>query len=207
MVDARMGLLDEAIREHLELKRLRGSDPGEMAREEHEALGSPYEEVQSSERSDPSLPDRASVAAPMSAASSDAGVGARESAVPTPDLPRVGEETVELDMSAVLNGENPTQAAPPMRSAGPDPSGGRGDVGERGPTAPPGSPSGGAGESLEWEMPGDREAGQASAESETAPEEPGEDVLEAIPDFLRETPDQERLWFEQQPPRDFDFDK
>ena len=35
-----MGLLDDAIREHLELKRLRGADPGEVARaEEQDALG------------------------------------------------------------------------------------------------------------------------------------------------------------------------
>jgi len=33
-----MGLLDEAIREHLELKRRSGADPGEVAREEREAL-------------------------------------------------------------------------------------------------------------------------------------------------------------------------
>jgi hypothetical protein len=33
-----MGLLDDAIREHLELKRRRGADPGEVAREEREAL-------------------------------------------------------------------------------------------------------------------------------------------------------------------------
>jgi hypothetical protein len=33
-----MGLLDDAIREHLELKRRRGADPGEVAREQHEAL-------------------------------------------------------------------------------------------------------------------------------------------------------------------------
>ena len=25
------------------------------------------------------------------------------------------------------------------------------------------------------------------------------------PDFLRETPEHDRLWFEQKPPRDFDF--
>ena len=31
--------------------------------------------------------------------------------------------------------------------------------------------------------------------------------LEETPDFLRDTPEQERLWFEQRPPRDFDFDK
>ena len=34
-----MGLLDEAIKEHLELKRRHGADPGEVARLEHEALG------------------------------------------------------------------------------------------------------------------------------------------------------------------------
>jgi hypothetical protein len=35
-----MGLLDDAIREHLELKRLRGADPSEVIRQEREALGS-----------------------------------------------------------------------------------------------------------------------------------------------------------------------
>src|SRR5919206_317769 len=34
-----MGLLDEAIRDHLELKRQRGADPNQVAREEQEALG------------------------------------------------------------------------------------------------------------------------------------------------------------------------
>jgi hypothetical protein len=32
------------------------------------------------------------------------------------------------------------------------------------------------------------------------------DVLEDTPDFLEETPEHNRLWFEQRPPRDFDFD-
>ena len=36
-----MGLLDDAIREHLELKRLRGADPSEVARDERAALGPP----------------------------------------------------------------------------------------------------------------------------------------------------------------------
>jgi hypothetical protein len=52
-------------------------------------------------------------------------------------------------------------------------------------------------------------------EPEPEPEpEPGEDddedaepdVLEDTPDFLQETPEHDRLWFEQKPPRDFDFD-
>jgi hypothetical protein len=33
-----------------------------------------------------------------------------------------------------------------------------------------------------------------------------EDVLEETPEFLQETPEHDRLWFEQRPPRDFDFD-
>ena len=32
------------------------------------------------------------------------------------------------------------------------------------------------------------------------------DLLEDTPDFLQETPEHDRLWFEQKPPRDFDFD-
>ena len=34
-----MGLLDDAIREHLDLKRRRGADPLEVERDEREALG------------------------------------------------------------------------------------------------------------------------------------------------------------------------
>jgi len=48
---------------------------------------------------------------------------------------------------------------------------------------------------------------------ETEPEEaekpapgPDEDVLEETPDFLEEAPEDDQLWFEQKPPKDFDFD-
>ncbi len=34
-----MGLLDDAIREHLELRRRHGADPNEVMSKEHEALG------------------------------------------------------------------------------------------------------------------------------------------------------------------------
>ena len=36
-----MGLLDDAIREHLELKRKHGADPDDLARQEREALELP----------------------------------------------------------------------------------------------------------------------------------------------------------------------
>ena len=49
---------------------------------------------------------------------------------------------------------------------------------------------------------------EPQAEPEPPPSgEPGEeDPLEDTPDFLQETPEHDRLWFEQKPPRDFDFD-
>ena len=47
-----------------------------------------------------------------------------------------------------------------------------------------------------------------SDESLQPPQRTGEeDVLEETPDFLQETPEHDRLWFEQKPPRDFDWDK
>jgi hypothetical protein len=45
---------------------------------------------------------------------------------------------------------------------------------------------------------------QSTAESE--PEAGSEDVLEETPDFLEEAPEDDQLWFEQKPPKDFDFD-
>ncbi len=33
-----------------------------------------------------------------------------------------------------------------------------------------------------------------------------EDVLEDTPEFLEDAPEDENLWFEQRPPKDFDFD-
>ena len=41
-----MGLLDDAIREHLELKRRRGADAEEISRQENEALGAPQQRAE-----------------------------------------------------------------------------------------------------------------------------------------------------------------
>ena len=44
-------------------------------------------------------------------------------------------------------------------------------------------------------------------EAEASPSAPHEeDVLEETPDFLEEAPEDDQLWFEQKPPKDFDFD-
>jgi hypothetical protein len=39
-----------------------------------------------------------------------------------------------------------------------------------------------------------------------APESTKEDLLEDTPDFLENAPEDDNLWFEQKPPKDFDFD-
>lgn len=176
-----MGLLDDAIREHLEFKRQRGANPEEVAQQEHEALG-PIE------REDHATESSTDVAGPMASGGADWERGAADlaaSAVIDEESkrgPYTGDETAELDMSTVLEAERPVGAHPP------DPE-----------------------ESLEWEVPATTKAGKPAGDSpetiEDEDEGSADDVLEETPDFLRESPDQERLWFEQQPPRDFDFDK
>jgi hypothetical protein len=60
-------------------------------------------------------------------------------------------------------------------------------------------------ETREWSV---EEAFAAEDSGQGAPAEAPveEDVLEETPEFLQDTPDHDRLWFEQRPPRDFDFD-
>jgi len=206
MVCRRMGLLDDAIREHLELKRRRGADPGEVAREQREAL----EPVPRDEHSGAGggIAVAEDVAAePAGAGSADvasAGAGgptpvkaepladdldvAPSSSADTIDPSAVVQETAELDMQSVLN-EREDQTVAEASAAADD-------------------------ESLEWEVAGEAALEppaevrhEAHAAGDTDPAETGDDVLEETPDFLRDTPEQDRLWFEQRPPRDFDFDK
>jgi CapZ-interacting protein len=65
------------------------------------------------------------------------------------------------------------------------------------------------------EAPAEDEEEEAVFEPEPTPESeveekpaagPDEDVLEETPDFLEEAPEDDQLWFEQKPPKDFDFD-
>jgi hypothetical protein len=189
-----MGLLDDAIREHLELKRRHGADPSEVERQEHEALG----------------PARRS-AAP-----------ATDTAVDEDDLPAGAiddeddpDELFDDDDEFGFDDDLPAAPAP---------------VAEReAPVAPPApreperrerderferEPSDDAAEivddlepveedHLEPPPAADRVAGEEKA-GDQAPER-GEDVLEETPEFLQETPEHARLWFEQTPPRDFEF--
>jgi hypothetical protein len=144
-----MGLLDDAIREHLELKRKHGADPEDVARQEAEALGP-------GRKNEFAQPDEPEAPAAVSAGE------AEEAAEPEPPLQ-----------------EEPEAAAPPAGPQEEDP----------------------------W-LDDDRDEVPADEALQTPPERTGEeDVLEETPDFLQETPEHDRLWFEQKPPKDFDWDK
>ena len=58
-----------------------------------------------------------------------------------------------------------------------------------------------------WLEEEDQDEVPAGESVETSPPTGEDDVLEETPEFLQETPEHDRLWFEQKPPRDFDWDK
>lgn len=126
-----MGLLDEAIREHLELKRRRGADPAEVAREQHEALdpvtdgaSSAGVDVATEERPlehEPAL-EHGELSTAAALESVDPLSEVAEDPLPAPvpegnaDAPASGhhallEETAELDMNTVFN-ESPAREHP-----------------------------------------------------------------------------------------------
>jgi hypothetical protein len=108
-----MGLLDDAIREHLELRRRHGADPSEVMSKAHEALGPAAAHATNEAPADGG--DDTLFAAELSPAaelSTPRGEMTAEDRRPRPG-PRAGgriaankaflsEETVELDMQAVL---------------------------------------------------------------------------------------------------------
>jgi hypothetical protein len=192
-----MGLLDDAIREHLELKRLGGADPGEVAREEHDALGPVPRDGETRE----SVEEPVEIETPSDADGSFFADPQPSAAVDPP----LNQETVEINMEAELSGRSESDSNPlPPRSE------------SVAPVAHPAHAQRSVEDSLEWEVPGEPNPDSSSsgdgdhpklAGDEEEDEEHVEDVLEETPDFLRDTPEQDRLWFEQRPPRDFDFNE
>jgi hypothetical protein len=100
MVPGVMGMLDDAIREHLELKRRRGADPGEIAREEQEALDPVFP--------DEPGPDSLAEEAALEGLPGELTVPGEEVPPTDPHLPEAAEqaavqETAEIDMERVLD--------------------------------------------------------------------------------------------------------
>lgn len=116
-----MGLLDDAIREHLELKRRRGADPSAVAREEREALEPVFPDEPEHDDADHAGaadgsddgPHDAPVPAPA-AREQPEHAGVHVAGEKPIELSGLGEETAELDMQAVMeaDGQAGESAAP-----------------------------------------------------------------------------------------------
>jgi hypothetical protein len=243
-----MGLLDDAIREHLDLQRRRGADPTEVERAEREALGPVRRAPESAPGADdeahdpngfePESPDAESGA--LEAEAFEAGPEsepavhepeslAPDSYEPETQLARPAErdpafdqeadswsyEDSQLEPGAAVPPPAPAEpplAEPPLAEPAPaEPPPDEPPPYERplaeteedvfgDPPAPPPARTAIGGETEEYDV-------EAALNSESKREgAEDEDVLEETPEFLQDTPDHDRLWFEQRPPKDFDFD-
>ena len=162
-----MGMLDDAIRQHLELKRRSGATDDEVKRLESEALGPARREP--------------AIAAPVEQPAADelppppVAAPAPEQPAPKPAAVTPSDEEPWLEDDDEDAPEMPTIVQPQATS--------------------------------EFTAREAREAQEEPSSDYVAPDEEGEDLLEETPEFLQETPEHDRLWFEQKPPRDFDFDQ
>ncbi len=103
-----MGLLDDAIREHLELKRRHGADPDEVTRQEREALGAPV-------RGEFAKPDAAEAGAP-------AEVGEELEDAPVDEVAEVPEIAEPPEMPGEPEREpEPVEPPPAAREPEPEP--------------------------------------------------------------------------------------
>jgi hypothetical protein len=186
-----MGLLDDAIREHLDLKRRHGASDDEIAQKEAEALGPARREF------------------PRTAEE---------------DLPHDGEPAhVEDESMAHTIGDPLAEeiAEPPVF----DPLAAEPEASVE--PAPPPAPVRGAelADTEEYRFEDDDELDEDDDEDgygdddddldlddddleldDDDDDDDDDDVLGDTPDFLQDTPEHDKLWFEQKPPRDFDFE-
>jgi hypothetical protein len=170
-----MGVLDDAIREHLELRRKHGAPDEELRRQEMEALGPA--------RRDAGTPEEHQLEPDV------VRHGAEET---DPERKPHAEEAAAVEPEPYFD-EAPLEEGSPYHEVH-DPAEPRlGDSSEHGYTSPHGHA---AAEDEELDQ---------DQEDEAESDDRG-DVLEDTPEFLQETPEHDRLWFEQKPPRDFDFD-
>ena len=190
-----MGLLDDAIREHLDLKRKHGAGDDELRRQETEALGPARRDFNADAADAEPAAAAPAEAAPAAAPEPAEPAGwlddepggapfdaAAEAPAPAPpEVPEPAPPAADLDLD-----EEPLPAPDPAPTA-------------EEPPAPP------APERRVSQTP--TEGFPAVTRDDDEDGEDGEDdVLEETPDFLQDTPEHDRLWFEQKPPRDFDFD-
>ena len=189
-----MGLLDDAIRDHIDLLRRRGADPTEIAKAEAEALGPVVREVEEPEVHE-DAEDLVAGTAPVPAVEVDEIEDVAEGVPFEDDEPLDGEAVAGDTQSSPV--DQATEHFDVFSDEGVD-----------------------AEADVAIEEDDIEDASLHSVDADEAPtpiEEPPTaagrtddvvegDILEGTPDFLEESPDHDRLWFEQAPPKDFDFE-
>jgi hypothetical protein len=251
-----MGILDDAIREHLELKRSHGASDDEIKRKEAEVFGAARQEatpaappeehtqlMSPDDHLEPAPEDPYAVhpgddlvadpdaGAPHTdlVADPDAALAHEPEALhPGDDVAHDHDVSPAAEAGAGMLEPHEIEPGPPIapdhrrdeqhpalvdhdeigsEEHAPEPV--FGHAAET-PTAPPDAPLDPAPvddppvgdppvENPEIDEPPPRQ----SPEQATSDED--EDVLEETPEFLQDAPEHDRLWFEQKPPRDFDF--
>jgi hypothetical protein len=215
-----MGILDDAIRQHLDLKRRQGADDDELKRLEDEAFGPPsrpgdaeFAEAGGEEALAPegvaveerpperepadAEPESDGEAEPAPAAESDADAALfdhQEEASLDLDLDLEEDEVTPAPPSA---GESPIESLDTVEHPFEDEEQAAAGAGEEAADEVI------EGEVIEGEVVDDEPAGEPGEAEPTAEDE--DDVLEETPEFLRDAPEDDELWFEQGKPKDFDF--
>jgi hypothetical protein len=209
-----MGILDDAIREHLELKRTHGASDAEIRQQEEEVFGAaradaPAATAAADEHTQLMTPADLDELEP--AAEDPYVVHPGDDLVPDPDEPASApphgdEMSHAAEAGAGLLEPHEVDPGPP---SSPRP---RHDDDEPHPALIDHDHIGGE------EHPPEPVFRSAAPVEEPPVKEPPveeppikepdsdeEDVLEETPEFLQDAPEHDRLWFEQKPPRDFDF--
>jgi hypothetical protein len=239
-----MGILDDAIREHLELKRQHGAASSELEQLEQEAFGpaarpgdpefetgeepAPVAELEAvpedaSESPEGGFDDPTTVAPaeaepesveqPIPEAPEGAIFDAEEADLGDVDLDeafktpaeKAREEHPHLDDTVDHPAPEVTSLSDELEAAAPASGSAETEAPHVSPSDEPGPgdpevPGAAPGESLEFdELPGETVEARADDDND-------DDLLEETPDFLKDAPDGEDLWFEQGEPKDFDFD-
>lgn len=189
-----MGILDEAIKEHLELKRQHGAGDSELKKLEDEAFGPPErpggEPVDAIPEPPTELVAQPEPAEDLPPRRRAPDIADLQEGPSTEEREAIAEEPTQLyDVEGEIEEPEPSPEPEPKPEPEPEPE----------PVAEHHEPD-------EEEDDAFWDEKRLSDELDQALEAPEEDLLEETPDFLEEAPEDDQLWFEQKPPKDFDFD-
>ena len=214
-----MGTLDEAIRQHLELKRRRGATDSELQRLEDEAFGPP------SRPGEPDFPGQEGGLVEQSGngvvAEAPDEPGEHEAAEAQTTIyeeapggePEPGELDLELDLEEASAGEPVPPEEPPEAELAEPPIETLDTVEHELADHDPEPADEQELAEHDAEPADEHEASEQESETAAEGEDASEqqeadqrgDMLADTPEFLKDAPEDDELWFEQGKPKDFDF--